>query len=92
MNFYETRKDLDGPPAPADKAVTADMIRSGNAGFWSAAVGTPDDVIAALAPIAGGHLGRITQLACQFRHPGMSTADTHRSMRLFAEHVMPALA
>jgi alkanesulfonate monooxygenase SsuD/methylene tetrahydromethanopterin reductase-like flavin-dependent oxidoreductase (luciferase family) len=92
VNFYETRKDLAGRPASPDKAVTAEMIRSGNAGFWSAAVGTPDDVIAALAPVAGGQLGRITQLACQFRHPGMSTADTHRSMRLFAEHVMPALA
>jgi alkanesulfonate monooxygenase SsuD/methylene tetrahydromethanopterin reductase-like flavin-dependent oxidoreductase (luciferase family) len=92
VNFYETRKDLEGRPAAPDRAVTGDMIRSGNAGFWSAAVGTPDNVIAALAPIAGGQLGRITQLACQFRHPGMSTQDTHRSMCLFAEHVMPALS
>ena len=31
VNFYETRKDLEGRPAPPDKAVTAEMIRSGNA-------------------------------------------------------------
>ncbi len=75
-----------------DKRVTADMIRTGNAGFWSAAVGTPDDVIAALQPLARGAMGRITQFLLQFRHAGMNNADTHRSMRLFADHVLPALA
>jgi hypothetical protein len=37
-------------------------------------------------------MGRVTELAVQIRHPGMSNEDTHRSIRLFAEHVMPALA
>jgi alkanesulfonate monooxygenase SsuD/methylene tetrahydromethanopterin reductase-like flavin-dependent oxidoreductase (luciferase family) len=90
VNFYQLRKDLQGVPS-ANEAITQDMLRSGNAGFWSAAVGTPDDVIAALTPFAAGHLGRLTELACAFRHPGMRNDDTHRSMRLFAEHVMPAL-
>jgi len=91
VNFYETRKNLQGEPAPESARVTADMVRAGNAGFWSAAVGTPDDVINALAPFAAGALGRITEIACQLRQPGMSTEDTHHSMRLFQEHVMPAL-
>jgi hypothetical protein len=36
-------------------------------------------------------LGRITELACAFRHPGMRTDAVHKSMRLFHEHVQPAL-
>lgn len=92
VNFYETRRDLDGNPAAPDKRVTAEMIRAGRAGFWRGLVGTPDDVIAGLRPLVGGAMGRITQLAVQLRHPGMRNADTHRSIRLFAEHVMPALA
>jgi alkanesulfonate monooxygenase SsuD/methylene tetrahydromethanopterin reductase-like flavin-dependent oxidoreductase (luciferase family) len=92
VNFYELRKNLQGEPAAPDAEVTIDMLRTGNAGFWSAAVGTPDDVIAALKPVADGPLGRVTELACAFRHPGMRTDDTHRSMRLFVEEVMPALA
>jgi len=91
VNFYETRKDLKGEQAPESARVTAEMIRNGNAGFWSAAVGTPDDVIKALTPFAAGQLGRITEIACAFRHPGMRNEETHRSMRLFHEHVMPAL-
>jgi alkanesulfonate monooxygenase SsuD/methylene tetrahydromethanopterin reductase-like flavin-dependent oxidoreductase (luciferase family) len=92
VNFYETRRDLEGNPAPPDKRVTAELIREGKAGFWRAFVGTPDEVLAGLRPLAEGRMGRVTELALQLRHPGMTTADTHRSMRLFAEHVMPALA
>jgi alkanesulfonate monooxygenase SsuD/methylene tetrahydromethanopterin reductase-like flavin-dependent oxidoreductase (luciferase family) len=92
VNFYETRRDLEGNPAPPEKRVTADLIREGRAGFWRAFVGTPDEVAAGLRPLAEGRMGRVTELALQLRHPGMSTADTHRSMRLFAEHVAPALA
>ena len=92
VNFYQMRKNLQGEPAPADARVTQEMLRSGNAGFWFAAVGTPDDVIGKLRPFVDGHLGRITQLALQMRQPGMSTADTHRSMRMFANEVIPALS
>ena len=91
VNFYEQRRDLKGVLPPPEKGVTAQMIREGRAGFWSAAVGTPDEVAARLRPLVDGHLGRITEIACQMRHPGMSNADTHRSIRLFAEHVIPAL-
>ena len=92
VNFYQMRKDLHGKPAAEDQRVTQEMLRSGNAGFWFAAVGTPDDVVAKLRPFVDGHLGRITQLALQMRQPGMNNADTHRSMRMFADEVIPALA
>jgi alkanesulfonate monooxygenase SsuD/methylene tetrahydromethanopterin reductase-like flavin-dependent oxidoreductase (luciferase family) len=91
VNFYELRKNLQGEPADPSARVTQKMIRDGNAGFWSAAAGTPDDVIRALTPFVTGAFGRITELACGFRHPGMRNEETHHSMRLFADHVMPTL-
>lgn len=36
-------------------------------------------------------LGRVTHLPIAFRHPGMRSPDVHRSMRLFAEAVLPVL-
>jgi alkanesulfonate monooxygenase SsuD/methylene tetrahydromethanopterin reductase-like flavin-dependent oxidoreductase (luciferase family) len=92
VNFYQMRKNLQGEPAAEDARVTQEMLRTGNAGFWFAAVGSPDEVVAKLRPFVDGHLGRITQLALQMRQPGMNNADTHRSMRLFADEVIPALA
>ena len=92
VNFYQMRKNLEGVLPGEEARVTIDMLRSGNAGFWFAAVGTPDDVIAQLTPVvAGQRLGHCTQLALQMRQTGMRTEDTHRSMRLFAAEVMPAL-
>jgi alkanesulfonate monooxygenase SsuD/methylene tetrahydromethanopterin reductase-like flavin-dependent oxidoreductase (luciferase family) len=84
-------QNLRGEPADPSARITAQMIRDGNAGIWHAAVGTPEDVITALTPIVTGRMGRITELACAFRHPGMRTPETHKSMRLFAEQVRPAL-
>ncbi len=93
VNFYQMRKDLQGVPADSSARVTIEMLRTGNAGFWFAAVGTPDEVVAKLRPIVAGHaMGRVTQLALQMRQPGMTNADTHRSMRMFASDVIPALA
>lgn len=92
VNFYQMRKDLHGIPAPEEARVTIEMLRTGNAGFWFAAVGTPDEVVAKLRPIVAGHaMGRVTQLALQMRQPGMNNEDTHRSMRMFASDVIPAL-
>jgi len=90
VNFYNLRRDLQGQP-PSNPPITQQMLREGNAGFWHAAVGNPDDVTESLLPVATGALGRVTEVACAFRHPGMRNEETHRSMRLFAEHVMPAL-
>jgi alkanesulfonate monooxygenase SsuD/methylene tetrahydromethanopterin reductase-like flavin-dependent oxidoreductase (luciferase family) len=92
VNFYQLRRNLAGEPASPEARVTVDMLRSGNAGFWFAAVGSPDDVIAQLRPVvAGQRLGPATQLALQLRQAGMTTEDTHHGMRLFAQEVMPAL-
>jgi alkanesulfonate monooxygenase SsuD/methylene tetrahydromethanopterin reductase-like flavin-dependent oxidoreductase (luciferase family) len=92
VNFYQLRKDLQGVPAPAEARVTIEMLRTGNAGFWFAAVGTPDEVAAKLRPIVDGHaMGRVTQLALQMRQPGMNNEDTHKSMQMFAREVVPAL-
>jgi alkanesulfonate monooxygenase SsuD/methylene tetrahydromethanopterin reductase-like flavin-dependent oxidoreductase (luciferase family) len=92
VNFYQMRKNLQGEPAPAEARVTQEMLRTGNAGFWFAAVGTPDEVAAKLRPFVEGRAGRITQFALQMRHPGMRNDDTHRSMRMFASEVIPALS
>jgi alkanesulfonate monooxygenase SsuD/methylene tetrahydromethanopterin reductase-like flavin-dependent oxidoreductase (luciferase family) len=92
VNFYQMRKNLQGEPAPAEARVTQEMLRTGNAGFWFAAVGTPEDVIGKLRPFVDGHAGRVTQFALQMRHPGMRNADTHRSMQMFADEVIPALS
>jgi alkanesulfonate monooxygenase SsuD/methylene tetrahydromethanopterin reductase-like flavin-dependent oxidoreductase (luciferase family) len=90
VNFYHLRKNLDGS-SQGNEPITQEMLRAGNAGFWHASVGTPDDVIASLTPIVQGALGRITEVACGFRHAGMRTDVVHKSMRLFHQHVMPAL-
>ena len=41
VNFYETRKDLEGRPASPRQGRDRRHDPRGNAGFWSAAVGTP---------------------------------------------------
>jgi alkanesulfonate monooxygenase SsuD/methylene tetrahydromethanopterin reductase-like flavin-dependent oxidoreductase (luciferase family) len=91
VNFYAQRKNLQGEPADPAARITIDMLQSGKAGIWRTAVGTPDDVIAALAPLVQGKGGRVTELACAFRHAGMRNPEVERSMKLFAAHVMPAL-
>jgi alkanesulfonate monooxygenase SsuD/methylene tetrahydromethanopterin reductase-like flavin-dependent oxidoreductase (luciferase family) len=90
VNFYNLRRDLQSN-LPDNEPITTEMIRDGNAGFWTASVGTPDDVIKGLTPVVTGAVGRITELAVAFRHAGMRTPEVHKSMRMFAKHVVPAL-
>ena len=90
VNFYHLRRELNGE-LPGNEPITPQMIREGNAGFWSASVGTPRDVIAGLTPFVNGTMGRNTELALAFRHAGMRTPEVHRAMRLFAAEVAPAL-
>jgi alkanesulfonate monooxygenase SsuD/methylene tetrahydromethanopterin reductase-like flavin-dependent oxidoreductase (luciferase family) len=52
------------------------------------AVGTPDDVMRALAPYRDRQL---THLSLNLHQPGQDSASVRRSMRLFAREVMPAL-
>jgi len=91
INFYQLRANLKGEPADPSAEITVDMMKRGEAGFWQPAVGTPEEVIAALTPVVQGALGRVTELSLQFRQPGMRSKETHRSMTLFAEEVLPAL-
>jgi alkanesulfonate monooxygenase SsuD/methylene tetrahydromethanopterin reductase-like flavin-dependent oxidoreductase (luciferase family) len=59
-------------------------------GFGGApfAVGTPDDVIAALDQFRGKQL---THLSLNLHQPGQDSASVRHSMRLFAKELMPAL-
>ena len=52
------------------------------------AVGTPDEVMRALAPYRGKQL---THLSVNLHQPGQDSQTVRRSMRLFASEVMPAL-
>jgi len=52
------------------------------------AVGTPDDVMAALMPYRDRQL---THLSLNLHQPGQESASVRRSMRLFARELMPAL-
>lgn len=52
-------------------------------------VGTPADVLEGLRRFIGR--GRVTHLALQFRHPGMTTEHVRKSMDLFAREVLPHL-
>jgi alkanesulfonate monooxygenase SsuD/methylene tetrahydromethanopterin reductase-like flavin-dependent oxidoreductase (luciferase family) len=52
------------------------------------AVGTPDEVMRALEPYRGRYL---THLSLNLHQPGQDSQTVRRSMRLFAEHLMPAL-
>jgi hypothetical protein len=38
-----------------------------------------------------GERGLITHIGLEVRPPGTATENVHRTMRLFAEHVMPVL-
>ena len=52
------------------------------------AVGTPDEVMAALTPYRDRQL---THLSLNLHQPGQDSASVRRSMRLFARELMPAL-
>ncbi|WP_067902200.1 hypothetical protein [Nocardia vaccinii] len=53
--------------------------------------GTVEQIIEKFLPIVRGERGLITHLALEVRPPGTRTEHAHRTMRLFAEQVMPVL-
>jgi alkanesulfonate monooxygenase SsuD/methylene tetrahydromethanopterin reductase-like flavin-dependent oxidoreductase (luciferase family) len=53
--------------------------------------GTVSDIRDYLLKRVRGENGLITHLVINAREPGIATAHTHRTMRLFAEEIMPAL-
>jgi alkanesulfonate monooxygenase SsuD/methylene tetrahydromethanopterin reductase-like flavin-dependent oxidoreductase (luciferase family) len=94
MNFYALRKRLDGTVPPPSAEITREMIRAGKTFVpeeSGAIVGTPKEVLERFLGIRDGAEGRVTHLPLQVRHPGMKTEDVHRTMRLFAQEIMPHL-
>lgn len=98
-NQYALRKGLDGTQPPESARVTMDMIRRAaeNADesigtiFAVPGPGTVDQTIERYLPTVRGERGLITHLGFEVRPPGTSTEAAHRTMRLFAAHVMPVL-
>jgi alkanesulfonate monooxygenase SsuD/methylene tetrahydromethanopterin reductase-like flavin-dependent oxidoreductase (luciferase family) len=84
VEFYR-RRGVDMPLPPV-----GELRRTPNAGIYGVpfAVGTPDDVLRALSIYRDDPLD---QLALQFHAPGMETEHVLRSMRLFAQEVMPEI-
>ena len=71
VNFYETAARTCRASRRAESArITQEMIRSGNAGFWSAAVGTPDDVINALGSVRARRYGSHHRAGVRVPPPG----------------------
>jgi alkanesulfonate monooxygenase SsuD/methylene tetrahydromethanopterin reductase-like flavin-dependent oxidoreductase (luciferase family) len=95
-NQYALRKDLEGNQPPESARVTMDMIRRGaetgeQVGFAVPNPGTVEQIIEKFLPIVRGERGLVTHIGLEVRAPGTSTENAHRTMRLFAEHVMPIL-
>jgi alkanesulfonate monooxygenase SsuD/methylene tetrahydromethanopterin reductase-like flavin-dependent oxidoreductase (luciferase family) len=85
VTFYRSRGfDM---PLPA----VEDMRGTPGVGIFGQpfAVGTPDDVMAALERHKDVDLD---EMVIQFNHPGMGASEVARSMRLFASELMPELS
>ncbi|WP_067672859.1 hypothetical protein [Nocardia miyunensis] len=98
-NVYGSRKDLEGKQPPESALVSMETLRKGaetgqQVAFATPIVGTVDQIIDFYLPIVRGEhpQGLTTHLGLEVRTPGVRTEDAHRTMRLFAEHVLPVLA
>ncbi|MCP2256135.1 Flavin-dependent oxidoreductase, luciferase family (includes alkanesulfonate monooxygenase SsuD and methylene tetrahydromethanopterin reductase) [Prauserella aidingensis] len=93
---YALRKDLDGNVPPESAVLSLEDIRRGaetgeDVGFAVPGPGTVEQTIERFLPVVGGERGLITNLCLEVRPPGTRTEDAHRTLRLFAEQVMPVL-
>jgi alkanesulfonate monooxygenase SsuD/methylene tetrahydromethanopterin reductase-like flavin-dependent oxidoreductase (luciferase family) len=95
VNFYRLRRQLDGNVPPPTAELTRDMLRANvntpASGPGGVVVGTPEQAIDYFRKLLDGESGRITHLPIGVRHAGMRTEDVHRTMRLLASEVLPAL-
>ena len=92
INFYMLRRNLEGALPGPEAEITRKTIRENNlkiSAHMALAVGTPDQVARHFEKIKDGEAGRITHIVCSPRHAGMSTEAAHRTLRYFAEYVMP---
>lgn len=95
-NQYALRKGLDGVEPPESARVTMEMMRRGaetgeQLAFSVPNPGTVDQIIEKFLPVVRGERGLITHLGLEVRPPGTKTEDVHRTMRRFAEYVIPVL-
>jgi alkanesulfonate monooxygenase SsuD/methylene tetrahydromethanopterin reductase-like flavin-dependent oxidoreductase (luciferase family) len=97
-NVYATRRNLDGTWPPESSRITMEQLRKaheagGKAATYPAPIaGTVGDVTESfLRIVRGEEEGLITHIGIEVRLPGTKTEDVHRTMRLFAEEVMPVL-
>ena len=95
-NQYALRPDLQGIRPPESARVTMEAIRRGaetgeRVGFSVPNPGTVPQIIEKFLPLVRGERGLITHIGLEVRPPGTGTDDVHRTMRLFAEQVMPVL-
>jgi len=95
VNFYRLRRRLDGSVPPPSAELTPDMLKAGlnspGGGPGGAIVGTPEQAVEFIRALQGGAIGRITHLPFGIRHAGMKTEDAHRTLRLLASEVLPAI-
>lgn len=106
-NQYAMRPDLDGKHPPESYRYTADEIvdfsKKGRIGEFLPTPGAKPAPF--VVPVAGGvsdvrdfflrsvrgEFGLLTHFCIEVRPPGVKTEDAHRTMRLFAREVLPAL-
>lgn len=94
-NFYRLRRQLDGSMPPPSAELTRDMLAANlnkpGMGPGGALVGTPAQAIEYIQTLQRGAVGRLTHLPLGVRHAGMQTEDVHRTLRLLASEVLPAI-
>ena len=82
VTFYR-RRGFDMPLPPVEEMRTTPGVGIFGQPF---AVGTPDDVLAVLERHKDADLD---EMVIQFNHPGMAADAVARSMRIFADELMP---
>lgn len=95
-NQYALRRDLSGNQPPESARLSMETIRHGamtgeRVSLFVPEVGTVEQITEKFLSIIRGERGLITHIGLEVRPPGTRTEDAHRTMRLFAEHVMPVL-
>lgn len=91
MNFYVLRRELDGTLPPRDKEITKEMIRAGEGFMGKPIVGTVESTFDEWMALKRRPHADKLWVAIAPRHAGMSTEAAHRTIRLFAKHIAPAL-
>lgn len=95
-NVYALRRGLDGTLPPESSRIEPEALREASEqdrriALFMPVADTVEGVLERLLPMARGERGLITHMGIEFRPPGTRSEDAVRSMRLFAQEVMPVL-